>query len=143
MDRCRCTKFYNHIEAEEGSILTDIRSFYREQVQDRFPLNSFVFDVVRRGKDKVNLIDFNPYGPLTDGLLFDWDQDDLTTEGAPPAFAFRYIRDDTGIQPNGMRQYSLPRDMVDLASGRDPDKLIDFLKLQQSTEAVEEDQPQS
>ena len=138
-----CTKFYNHIEAEEGSILTDIRSFYREQVQDRFPLNSFVFDVVRRGKDKVNLIDFNPYGPLTDGLLFDWDQDDLTTEGAPPAFAFRYIRDGTGIQPNGMRQYSLPRDMVDLASGRDPDKLIDFLKLQQSTEAVEEDQPQS
>lgn len=130
-----CTKFYSHIASEEESIVVDIRSFYGEQIRDRFPLQNYVFDIVRDGKDKIRLIDFNPFGPVTDGLLFDWDEL-LTNETS--SFEFRYIRDDTGIQPNGMRQYSLPKDMVDLASGADPDKLVDFLKLQNRNQIAEE-----
>ena len=37
--------------------------------------------------------------------------------------------------PHPYRHYSLPRDVIDLASGEDPEKLIDFLKLKQRTEA--------
>ena len=133
-----CTKFYHHIEAEEATIMTDILSFYCEQVRERFPLDDFVFDIERMGKDKVRLIDFNPYGPVTDGLLFDWEEDLLIDVALPPARCqFRFIREDAGIQPNGLRQYSLPRDMVDLASGTDPEKLIDFLKLQKNNQIAE------
>ena len=33
-----------------------------------------VFDVYRLRQNKVYLVDFNPYGPVTDGLLFSWDE---------------------------------------------------------------------
>ena len=35
---------------------------------------SDVIDVYRPRKNKVYLVDFNPYGPVTDGLLFSWDE---------------------------------------------------------------------
>ena len=48
---------------------------------------------------------------------------------------FRYIKESGGVMPHPYRHYSLPRDVIDLASGEDPEKLIDFLKLKQRTEA--------
>lgn len=50
------------------------------------------------------------------------------------------MEDDAGIQPSGMRQYSLPQDLVDLTAGTDPNKLIDFLKLQGMNQRKEEGQ---
>jgi hypothetical protein len=35
-------------------------------------LLDYVFDVVRFRKDKVKLVDFNPFGKTTDPILFDW-----------------------------------------------------------------------
>jgi len=64
-------------------------------------------------------VDFGPFGPTTDAPLFDWDQLTALVEANETADVhFRYVRDDAGIQPNGLRHYSLPLDMVDLASGR-------------------------
>ena len=71
----------------------------------------------------------------------------------------RFISESVGVQPSPHRHYSLPRldlridflgifeeltcrDMVDLASGNDPNKLVDFLRLQgqlQGDESGEED----
>ena len=36
--------------------------------------------------------------------------------------------------PHPYRHYSLPRDVIDLATGDDPETLIDFLRLKQRTE---------
>ena len=50
-------------------------SFFNEHVSGRFPLSSYAFDVVRRAKDTVDLVDFNPFGPpATDAVLFQWDE---------------------------------------------------------------------
>ena len=65
----------------------------------------------------------------------------------------RFIRESVGVQPSPHRHYSLPRwikasiveilkyprDMVDLASGNDPNKLVDFLRLQGQLQGEESD----
>lgn len=33
-----------------------------------------MFDVCRSAKDRIILIDFNPFGRLTSAKLFDWDE---------------------------------------------------------------------
>ena len=48
--------------------------------------------------------------------------------------SFRYIKGSGGVMPHPYRHYSLPRDVIDLATGDDPEKLIDFLRLKQRTE---------
>lgn len=68
------TNFYKHIGNEKESILNDISSFYKEQLEQKFELSHFVFDVVRPAKDIVKLVDLNPFGPCTDSILYDWEE---------------------------------------------------------------------
>jgi len=135
------TNFYPHMAREEKSIEQDLTTFFREQIRDKFPLDLYVIDVVRLRKDKVMLVDFNPWCNNTDGLLFDWSElNDL--QSAKNEASFRYIKESSGVQPHPYRHYSIPRDMVDLASGTDPYKLMDFLKLKEETENGEDDSDQ-
>jgi hypothetical protein len=73
-----CSHFYPYMLKEKDDIVRDIASFFREQICDKFPLDSYVLDVVRRWKDRVNLIDVNPFGLTTDSILFDWNEPLLT-----------------------------------------------------------------
>ena len=143
---------YAHIAAERRSIVGDISSFFGEFVAaSPFPLPDFVMDVVRFGKDRVKLVDLNPFGDgVTDPVLFTWDElGAMTAEAASDSSSdvdgdeeeeggegeevhFRFVETDAGIQPSGLRQFSLPKDVVDLSTGSDPEKLIDFLKLQET-----------
>ena len=50
-------------------------------------------------------------------------------------FYLRYATDSSGVQPHPYRHYSIPSDFVDLSTGSDPAKLIDFLKLQSRSSA--------
>ena len=134
---------YPHIAAERSSILGDISSFFEEFIAAApFSLTDFVMDVVRFGKDRVKLVDLNPFGEgSTDPVLFTWDE--LTTLELSSSVnngvdgeeeeevQFRFVETDAGIQPSGLRQFSLPKDIVDLSTGSDPEKFIDFLKLQE------------
>jgi len=129
--------YYEHIEREERSIKQDILSFFREQVLDRFPLASYVFDVTRPSKDKVMLVDFNPFGKTTDPLLFDWTS--LLEWSNSDGMELRFIKSNHGVQPHPCRHYSVPLDMVDLATGSDPHKLVDFLRLQGQVEPRDSD----
>ncbi|TRY63706.1 hypothetical protein TCAL_03615 [Tigriopus californicus] len=124
--------FFDHLLADRVNILGDIRSFFGEYIQSRFHLAHYTFDVVRSTKDRVQLVDFAPWGGVTDPLLFDWHE--LANLSPDSETLCRFIPTAAGIQPNGLRQYSLPRDMVDLATGQDPLKLMDFLQLQTRTD---------
>lgn len=125
------SNFYTHIADDAQSIQRDILSFFDEFVREKFPLDDYVLDVVRRSKDHVELVDFNPFGPTTDGLLFDWHELlEIDDDGGGTKPDFRFITSDAGIQPNSYKCYSVPRDILDITSGTDPDKLTDFLQLQ-------------
>ena len=130
------SNFYPHMALEEDSIKQDVLSFFSEHISSRLPLTRFVMDVVRPSKDNVVLVDFNPWGDTTDSLLFSWAELDawsasLARDDCP---VFRCIEEGGGVRPPPFRHYSLPRDVVDLATGEDPAKLIDFLRLKQRTE---------
>ena len=129
---------YAHIAAERPSIVGDISSFFEEFLAAApFSLSDFVMDVVRFGKDRVKLVDLNPFGEgVTDPVLFTWDELTNAPIGVDAEegeeIQFRFVETDAGIQPSGLRQFSLPKDIVDLSTGSDPEKFIDFLKLQEN-----------
>ncbi|XP_018025059.1 cell division cycle protein 123 homolog [Hyalella azteca] len=67
------SQYYPCLGLERSSILADISSFWRENIDNRFPLKNYVFDVVRKSKDEVLLLDFSPlHEGRTRGLLFEW-----------------------------------------------------------------------
>uniref|UniRef100_A0A8C9L9Y2 Translation initiation factor eIF2 assembly protein n=1 Tax=Pavo cristatus TaxID=9049 RepID=A0A8C9L9Y2_PAVCR len=89
------------------------------------------------------LIDFNPFGEVTDSLLFTWDEltsgrnlkgdqseGEATEQDCP---VFRCTNSQVTVQPSPYLSYRLPKDFVDLSTGEDVHKLIDFLKLVRST----------
>ena len=133
------SNFYPHISEERRSIICDIKSFYDEHVVEKLgELNNIVMDVTRPTKDHVKLIDFNPFGVTTDTKLFNWvELEEFSTENQD--VEFRHVESEGGIQPSGLRHYSLPKDIVDLASGEDHEKLVDFLKLQSDMQNKEND----
>jgi len=133
------TAFYDHIMKNESSIKQDIFTFFKEHIQNKFNCDNYVFDVIRSKKDKVILVDFNPFGETTDALFFTWEE----LKSWNSHFEFRYATDSSGVQPHPYRHYSIPRDFVDLGSGSDPDKLKDFLRLQQGANSEQEQQSDS
>ncbi|XP_051889472.1 cell division cycle protein 123 homolog [Pristis pectinata] len=129
------TQYYDHVCSQEANILSSIIDFFKDKVQYKFPDEDFVFDVYRDSQGKVWIIDFNPFGEVTNSLLFSWDE--LTSghnisEGAladSDSPVFRYITSEMTVQPSPYLSYRLPKDFVDLSRGEDAHKLIDFLKL--------------
>lgn len=72
------------------------------------------------------LIDFNVYGPPTDGLLFDFDEvDKLPLDDSN--LEFRWQTDKT-LRSGVFSQYKLPIDLVDISVGNDPEKLMDLIQ---------------
>ena len=145
---------YTHIKDERQSIMRDIQTFYDEHISSKLSNSdtrekcvlklgshpNFVFDIFRKRKDLVRLVDFNPFGPTTDSLLFEWDElnsmpETTMNEDGNESFQFRFVENGAGIQPSGLRHYSIPTDFVDLATGSDPHKFMDFLQLQQQIQS--------
>jgi len=76
------------------------------------------------------VIDFNPWSPMTDPLLFTWAE--LLVIAQRPSGTLPELRlvDGAGIQPSDLQSYRLPQDIVDLASGTDIHKFADlFMKV--------------
>ena len=123
------SNYYQHVGEEKQDILRDIKSFFQEHVKHKLDtIQNVVMDVTRPSKDQVKLIDFNPFGTTTDSAMFDWEE--LQELPVSDDVQFRFVQSQCGILPNSLHQYSLPKDIVDLACGTDHEKLVDFLQLQ-------------
>ncbi|XP_039617221.1 cell division cycle protein 123 homolog [Polypterus senegalus] len=144
------TQYYDHISKQEGELCRSIQDFFKDNIQYAFLDEDFVFDVYRDSSGRVWLIDFNPFGEVTDSLLFTWEEltskcrpqgDDnegnITEEDMP---AFRYTTSEVTVQPSPCLSYRIPRDFVDLSTGEDAYKLIDFLKLKRNQQGESSDE---
>ncbi|XP_077329113.1 translation initiation factor eIF2 assembly protein isoform X2 [Lithobates pipiens] len=139
------TQYYDHICKQKEDIQRSIQKFFQKDVQYNFFDEDFVFDIYRDSEGKVWIIDFNPFGEVTDSLLFSWEE--LTT-GANPGDEenvdqdlpiFRYTTSEVTVQPSPYLSYRLPKDFVDLSTGEDAHKLIDFLKLKKNQQEEDSD----
>ncbi|MEQ2161998.1 hypothetical protein GOODEAATRI_015440 [Goodea atripinnis] len=124
------TQYYQHILKQEEQISQAIQEFFSQHVQYNFLDEDCELQLFLSGK--VWLIDLNPFGEVTDSLLFSWDE---LMSGGETAYqqqegpAFRYTTSEVTVQPSPCLSYRIPRDFVDLSTGEDAFKLVDFLKL--------------
>uniref|UniRef100_A0AAR2LZ66 Translation initiation factor eIF2 assembly protein n=1 Tax=Pygocentrus nattereri TaxID=42514 RepID=A0AAR2LZ66_PYGNA len=133
------TQHYQHISKQEASISSSILLFFKNHIQHQFPDEDFVLDVYRDSMGRVWLIDFNPFGEVTDSLLFTWEEltsGNSLTDSEDTSPAFRYTTSEVTVQPSPCLSYRIPRDFLDLSTGEDAYKLIDFLKLVSETDLV-------
>uniref|UniRef100_A0A673AYF8 Translation initiation factor eIF2 assembly protein n=1 Tax=Sphaeramia orbicularis TaxID=375764 RepID=A0A673AYF8_9TELE len=141
------TQYYQHILKQEEPVCQAIQDFFSQHIQYNFLDEDFVFDVYRDSQGRVWLIDLNPFGEVTDSLLFSWEE--LTSGGElnqhQEGPAFRYTTSEVTVQPSPCLSYRIPRDFVDLSTGEDAYKLIDFLKLtkSQQEECEEEEEEEN
>lgn len=132
--------YFGYMHQEKNEILKDIVTFFTESIQYKFPSSNYAFDVWREKKDNIALIDFNPFGEMTDSLLFEWDElrnnkVKMENDSLPE---FRYVMDNHGVQPKPFCHYALPTDIVDISTGMDSFKLVDMLKLKMRDQSNED-----
>uniref|UniRef100_A0A669DGM2 Translation initiation factor eIF2 assembly protein n=1 Tax=Oreochromis niloticus TaxID=8128 RepID=A0A669DGM2_ORENI len=135
------TQYYQHILKQEEQISQAIQDFFSQHIQYNFLDEDFVFDVYRDSQGRVWLIDLNPFGEVTDSLLFTWGEltsGEVAEQQVSPAF--RYTTSEVTVQPSPCLSYRIPRDFVDLSTGEDAYKLIDFLKLKKSQQEESEEE---
>ncbi|KAI9496185.1 D123-domain-containing protein [Zychaea mexicana] len=121
--------FYNFLEGMKDDIEDMIFDFFEDSVQQVFPSTNYVMDVyVERERRKVWIVDFNPFTPATDGLLFEWSElaqlnFDASSQTDNQEPEFRIIRSEAEANThvcNGPRFATnmIPRDVIDLSDGR-------------------------
>ncbi|CAF0739772.1 unnamed protein product [Brachionus calyciflorus] len=114
-----CRAFYQILIDNKIEIQTRIEKFFVEKIQDKFFDPSFVFDVCL-GKKVIKLIDFNPFCPKTDSLLYSWDElmdENLvenSTEFKSKNLELRLVDSNLGVQTSTYSMYSQPRDALDI-----------------------------
>ncbi|XP_065807567.1 translation initiation factor eIF2 assembly protein isoform X2 [Labrus bergylta] len=136
------TQYYPHVLKQEEQICQAVQEFFSQHIQYNFLDEDFVFDVYRDSQGKVWLIDLNPFGEVTDSLLFSWEElmsgGEIAQQQDGPAF--RCTTSEVTVQPSPCLSYRIPRDFVDLSRGEDAYKLIDFLKLKKSQQEESEEE---
>ena len=109
-----------------------IEAFFRRCIVDNFPDPDYVFDVCLNEDGQVFLLDFNPFSPVTDSLLFTWPElYDLhsrpnVTVDRPE---FRVRRERPPMAPASTMPYGFPKDLVRVESAQD---IEEFAQLAES-----------
>nr|ACI90369.1 cell division cycle protein 123-like protein [Philodina roseola] len=137
-----CENFYSHIGSAAEEIRTNLCEFFTEKIQKKFFSSDFIVDIYRKDADRLYIIDFNPWGPMTDALLFGWAElMDLAAEvkwqREEKNVDFRYVRSQNGIKANSYSQYAIPKDIADITRDRDVNKLAEVFAVSQTKRKFE------
>eukprot|EP00039_Didymoeca_costata_P017156 m.316072 g.316072 ORF g.316072 m.316072 type:complete len:375 (-) comp16499_c0_seq13:1036-2160(-) len=131
------TNYYPGVMENKDGIKDDILAFYRRKIKEKFPDPDYTFDVYRPREGKIVLIDFNPFSPVTDGLLFSWDElaklDDLVKDNnnvneEDDHVDVRIVEDQesAGLRASVYMTSRLPRDVIDLNNADDIETLVRY-----------------
>ena len=125
------SSFYKYLLDDQAHIFESIVEFFDTKVKDKFADKNFVVDVYRYNNDTLKIVDFNPFGQVTDSLLFSWkeliDMDEQNFDDSCESI-FRVVTDENGIQPSPYLSYGLPTDALSIASGGEINKIIEFFQ---------------
>jgi hypothetical protein len=124
------TNYYEFLK--EGNMMQQIQQniteFFTTYVQHHFPSENYTFDVYVSSTQKVWLLDFNPWNPNTEALMFDWEE---LTQPAWEGLSFRIVESQAAIRPTLAMTNRLPADLVDVSNGSAIDELCRNLRTQE------------
>lgn len=124
--------YFDYLINSKDRILSGINNFFNRKIKNLFADNCYTFDLYIDSQNHFHLVDFNPFGEITDPMLFSWEElrgiDAETIETSSDTI-FRIVTESNNIQPSPYMKYGMPTDIVDLASGEDIRKMIDFLNV--------------
>jgi hypothetical protein len=135
------TQHFPHLTRDRMLIRSQIIEFFDDVVHDRFPLNSYTFDVYIDKMERIWLLDFNVWGSQTDALCFEWEElMELAQQpfevGDVPSLdnvypEIRVVQTENEIHHDPLASYRAPIDTVEIASmsGGDTSKFDDFMKM--------------
>ncbi|XP_065661702.1 cell division cycle protein 123 homolog [Hydra vulgaris] len=122
--------YYGYLHTQKDILLQEIIRFFNLKIKSKFLDSNFVFDIVKLENGCYKLLDFNPFGEVTDGLLFSWSELlSLSPQSIDNSKILRLVSELENIQPNPYLSYRLPKDVVDLSCGEDVSKMIDFFNV--------------
>ncbi|ORX52791.1 D123-domain-containing protein [Hesseltinella vesiculosa] len=115
--------YYEFLNGIKDELEDKIHAFFEDHIRDGVTMENYVFDVyVQQNRQRVWLVDFNPFAPSTDSYLFDWEElaafdlekaeSDLRVLESPQDANFRQ-----GCAPR-FAANMVPKDVIDLSDGR-------------------------
>ncbi|KAI8970149.1 cell division cycle 123 [Mycotypha africana] len=119
----RDTYFYPFLLDMKQDIEQLIYQFFEDTIREEFECNHYTFDIyVERKKDKVYLVDFNPFSPATDSLLYHWNElmtFDIEKE-TPDIRIIESQAESDSLACNAPKFATnmIPKDVIDLSSGK-------------------------
>lgn len=129
------SQYHSSNESEKYNIQTDIKSFFLERIKGRFPLYNYSFDVVRRKKDNVKIIDFGLMNASsTKGTLFTYEELQNHISDTPE---FRFIGEDIGIQPKPPTHFCIPQEISEFFQSSDNVSLLDLIQREVESQRKE------
>ncbi|KAI7863908.1 D123-domain-containing protein [Spinellus fusiger] len=115
--------YYPFLVEAKDDLEETIHDFFEETVLDVFPSTHYVFDVyIRRSPLKVYLVDFNPFSPTTDSLLYDWEYlEDFDLSTQEPEIRIVPSQAQANVHQGSAPQFAtnrIPMEAVALSNGR-------------------------
>ncbi|KAI9482933.1 MAG: D123-domain-containing protein [Benjaminiella poitrasii] len=119
----RDLNYYPFLIETQKDIEQSIYQFFEDVIRDEFDSINYVFDVyIQRNRNKVYLVDFNPFSPTTDTILYDWNE--LMTfdlDKTEPEIRLIQSQSDANILCCNAPKFAtnmIPKDVIDLSSGK-------------------------
>ncbi|KAG0365193.1 D123-domain-containing protein [Gamsiella multidivaricata] len=109
--------YYEFLKGIQDEIEQKIINFFEQKISSNFPDPDYTFDVyITRNRERIYVIDFNPFAQKTDPLLFEWEelllaQERMSLRLLPSEQASQHMR-----QPFAFNRY--PADVTDLSNGQ-------------------------
>ena len=132
--------FFPGLQARTEEFKTLIKTFFDSKIKEHFMCDDYVFDVYIDDGITVKLVDFNPFNPSTNPLLFTYNELHSFTTTTTPSIPLRLVEEASQVRDNPFEWDAFPEDLLHVTKGLDSNKFADILKMDiQSRNDDEED----
>jgi hypothetical protein len=138
-----CSSYYDHLINDKDDLEDKIVEFFETKINGKFYLELYSIDIFIDRKQRIWIIDFNPFGDPSSGLLFEWHELKTLYQTIIPInesnyetdFEFRIIlnKNETFVSALGSS-----RGPIDVTLAPDFHKFMEICKNQDKEEKNEE-----
>lgn len=81
-----CSTYYDHLSNDKDELEDKIVEFFENKIKGKFDLEKYSTDIFIDRKKRIWIIDFNPFGDPSSGLLFEWHELKTSYESIIPIY---------------------------------------------------------